>query len=298
MSKIIINTEFFNKSLTKYDVKEIKYIFIGLGGIIQDNKIDCSQIKDNISIESFYNLEPELRAKILKHIFKTDSVCCAWSISMTEEERKVPHHLRSNHPYPKSYVLEYTMGDKSIDLVIKEILALLQVQIDKEKKEKELLENNKSTKSTKSVKSTKTLKSTKKSDDSKNNLDDVDKSNEVKKTKKNSNSKIIIDSTDNDNEIFSESAQSVKTAKKKKKTIPPALKIKVWNKHIGEEVGKTKCLCCKLKDIYQASFSCGYIISEFNGGELKLDNLMPICTSYNSSMGTKNMNDYICQFGF
>jgi 5-methylcytosine-specific restriction endonuclease McrA len=44
--------------------------------------------------------------------------------------------------------------------------------------------------------------------------------------------------------------------------------------------------------------SCGHIISEFNGGELKLDNLMPICNSCNSSMGTKNMNEYICEFGF
>lgn len=76
------------------------------------------------------------------------------------------------------------------------------------------------------------------------------------------------------------------------------MKIKIWNKYIGDEVGKTKCLCCKIQDIYQASFSCGHIISEFNGGELKLDNLKPICTSCNSSMGTKNMNNYIEEFGF
>ena len=87
-------------------------------------------------------------------------------------------------------------------------------------------------------------------------------------------------------------------SKPKKKTIPPLLKIKVWNKHIGEEIGKAKCLCCKLQDIFQASFSCGHIIAESNGGELKLDNLKPICASCNSSMGIKNMNDYIQEFGF
>lgn len=86
--------------------------------------------------------------------------------------------------------------------------------------------------------------------------------------------------------------------KKKKKQIPPLLKIKVWNKYIGDEIGKTKCLCCKLQNIYQASFSCGHIISEFNGGEIKLDNLKPICTSCNSSMGTRNMDEYIKEFGF
>lgn len=89
-----------------------------------------------------------------------------------------------------------------------------------------------------------------------------------------------------------------KERKPRKKTIPPSLKLKVWNKYVGEEIGKTKCLCCKLQDIYQASFSCGHIIAENNGGLLNVDNLKPICTSCNSSMGTKNMNDYIKEFGF
>ena len=90
----------------------------------------------------------------------------------------------------------------------------------------------------------------------------------------------------------------IKEKIKKKKPIPPLLKIKVWNKHIGDVIGKTKCLCCKLQDIYQASFSCGHIIAESNGGELKLNNLKPICSSCNSSMGPKNMDDYIEEFGF
>jgi 5-methylcytosine-specific restriction endonuclease McrA len=89
-----------------------------------------------------------------------------------------------------------------------------------------------------------------------------------------------------------------KERKPRKKTIPPSLKLKVWNKYVGEEIGKTKCLCCKLQDIYQASFSCGHIISENNGGLLNVDNLKPICASCNSSMGTKNMNDYIKEYGF
>ena len=72
----------------------------------------------------------------------------------------------------------------------------------------------------------------------------------------------------------------------------------MWNKYIGDEIGKTKCLCCKQIDILQASFSCGHIVSEFNGGELKMDNLKPICVSCNSSMGTKNMNDYMKEYGF
>jgi 5-methylcytosine-specific restriction endonuclease McrA len=51
-----------------------------------------------------------------------------------------------------------------------------------------------------------------------------------------------------------------------------------------------------LIDIYQASFSCGHIISEFNGGLNKIENLMPICNSCNSSMGIKDMNEYKKEF--
>ena len=100
------------------------------------------------------------------------------------------------------------------------------------------------------------------------------------------------------NEPIIEVKNIEKKKKNKKKPIPPALKIKVWNKYIGAEIGKTKCLCCKLHDIFQASFTCGHIISEHCGGELKVNNLKPICSSCNSSMGIKNMNDYIKEFGF
>jgi len=89
----------------------------------------------------------------------------------------------------------------------------------------------------------------------------------------------------------------VKKEKTKKKPIPLALKRNVWNKHIGEDVGKTLCLCCKLTDITQMNFSCGHIISEFNGGNIKLDNLKPICVSCNSSIGTKNMDEFIADCG-
>jgi hypothetical protein len=89
-----------------------------------------------------------------------------------------------------------------------------------------------------------------------------------------------------------------KEVKPKKKSIPLTLKRKVWNKWIGETIGSTKCLCCKLTVITQLSFSCGHIIAEANGGEIKMDNLKPICVSCNSSMGTKNLEEFINQYGF
>jgi hypothetical protein len=81
--------------------------------------------------------------------------------------------------------------------------------------------------------------------------------------------------------------------KTKKKTISSTIKKLVWNTNIGEDIGKSKCLCCKSTDITQISFNCGHIIAEANGGETIVSNLKPVCQNCNSSMGTKNMNDFM-----
>jgi hypothetical protein len=84
-----------------------------------------------------------------------------------------------------------------------------------------------------------------------------------------------------------------KDKKKKKKPISATIKRLVWNTHIGEEVGKAKCICCKATDITQLSFNCGHIIAEANGGETIVSNLKPICQNCNSSMGTNNMEYFM-----
>ena len=81
--------------------------------------------------------------------------------------------------------------------------------------------------------------------------------------------------------------------KTKKKSISSTIKKLVWNTNIGEDIGKAKCLCCKSTDITQLSFNCGHIIAESNGGDTIVSNLRPICQNCNSSMGTKNMNDFM-----
>ena len=83
---------------------------------------------------------------------------------------------------------------------------------------------------------------------------------------------------------------------KYKKKISATLKRLVWNKWIGEEFGKSKCLCCKITDITQLSFHCGHIIPECKGGELILSNLKPICQNCNSSMASMNMDDFMKTF--
>ena len=133
-------------------------------------------------------------------------------------------------------------------------------------------------------------------------LEVIEKQPKVKSKKSKENLKTVIQ--ENENTTLSKKTKNTKKStekeeiKTKKQTIPPSLKIKVWNKYNTAEVGKAKCFCCKLHDIYQCSFSCGHVISEDQGGKLTLQNLRPICASCNSSMGTKNMDDYIAEFGF
>jgi len=137
-----------------------------------------------------------------------------------------------------------------------------------------------------------------------NGLVKLELTNETKVTPKKTVSK--VEST-NDPKVTPKKAELINEPKitpkkeepnkKKKKPIPVALKRMVWNKWIGEALGKSKCLCCKLTEITMLNFSCGHIIAEANGGELKLDNLKPICGSCNSSMNTCNMNDFIKKYG-
>jgi hypothetical protein len=79
----------------------------------------------------------------------------------------------------------------------------------------------------------------------------------------------------------------------KKHTISATIKKLVWNMHIGEEIGKAKCVCCKSSYISQMSFHCGHIIAESKGGEMIVSNLRPICQNCNSSMGNKNMEEFM-----
>lgn len=81
--------------------------------------------------------------------------------------------------------------------------------------------------------------------------------------------------------------------KSKKKAISATIKRLVWNTNIGEDIGKSKCLCCKSTDITQMSFNCGHIVAEANGGDTIVSNLKPICQNCNSSMGTKNMEEFM-----
>lgn len=78
----------------------------------------------------------------------------------------------------------------------------------------------------------------------------------------------------------------------KKRAIPKGVKQQVWNKHIGEDIGMTKCPICNHNTITQMNFHAAHIHAEANGGEVTVSNLMPTCAQCNLSCGTMNLLDY------
>ena len=88
------------------------------------------------------------------------------------------------------------------------------------------------------------------------------------------------------------------STKPKKKSIPKVVKDLSWNIWVGDDVAKTKCLCCGVNEIKMSTFHCGHVIAEANGGSTTVDNLRPICSACNLSMRTENMNTFKNKCGF
>jgi hypothetical protein len=82
----------------------------------------------------------------------------------------------------------------------------------------------------------------------------------------------------------------------KRKKIPKAIRVLVWNLHIGSHKGEDRCMSCKEKKIDIANFHCGHVLAEAKGGDLTIKNLRPICSACNSSMGTRSMNEFTKEF--
>ncbi|NBP66940.1 MAG: HNH endonuclease [Bacteroidetes bacterium] len=82
-----------------------------------------------------------------------------------------------------------------------------------------------------------------------------------------------------------------------KKSIPKILKDLTWQRWIGDDIAKAKCLCCGINEIKMNSFHCGHVVSEAMGGPTTVDNLRPVCATCNLSMKTQNMEKFKGQHG-
>jgi hypothetical protein len=118
---------------------------------------------------------------------------------------------------------------------------------------------------------------------------------EVKEEIKKEEEKEIIIIEEVKEEEREEVKEEVKEIKKiyKKKVIPKQVKILCWNLYIGEDKTNSKCVCCNSTTINITNFHCGHVLAEVNGGETNINNLRPICSGCNLSMGSMNMDDFI-----
>jgi len=81
---------------------------------------------------------------------------------------------------------------------------------------------------------------------------------------------------------------------KTKKSIPKALRMKLWGKEIGDTLSGT-CYVCE-RELQIDNFQAGHIVSEANGGKITIDNLKVICKPCNTSCGTMNLVDFKAKF--
>ena len=73
--------------------------------------------------------------------------------------------------------------------------------------------------------------------------------------------------------------------------INKTIKNLVWDKYVGREKGVGGCYCCD-KELDSKHFECGHVIAHCNGGQVTLENLRPVCSLCNKSMGKRNMEDF------
>lgn len=84
---------------------------------------------------------------------------------------------------------------------------------------------------------------------------------------------------------------STRQTKSKKKPIPKPLRSAVWNENLDPTMKIGNCFVCNCEIKFE-TFHCGHIRAEANGGETILENLKPICSDCNSSMGTMYLPEF------
>lgn len=79
--------------------------------------------------------------------------------------------------------------------------------------------------------------------------------------------------------------------------ISQSLRQQVWFKYSNNQL-ETKCNCCGINSINAFTFECGHIIPASKDGKCNIDNLVPICSLCNKSMGNINMITFMQQHNY
>lgn len=90
----------------------------------------------------------------------------------------------------------------------------------------------------------------------------------------------------------SESARPLRRTRTRAQ-IPKKLRVMVWNRWIGSQVGETACPLCRDTIIHQHSgWEASHVEPDSLGGALTLDNLRVLCCDCNRGMGARNLIEY------
>jgi hypothetical protein len=76
----------------------------------------------------------------------------------------------------------------------------------------------------------------------------------------------------------------------KKKSIPKALRMKLWEQQFGDTLNGS-CFSCH-RNVKVDDFQAGHIIAEANGGKTTLSNLKVLCKPCNTSCGTMDLTSF------
>ncbi|MDE2095856.1 MAG: HNH endonuclease [Patescibacteria group bacterium] len=83
----------------------------------------------------------------------------------------------------------------------------------------------------------------------------------------------------------------------KREKLPTAVRNTVWVTHASMHYATSVCRCCFKEQITRSNFECGHVIAKAKGGSDKVDNLLPICSACNKSMGTMSIPDFQEKYG-
>ena len=82
--------------------------------------------------------------------------------------------------------------------------------------------------------------------------------------------------------------------KKKRRAIPSKIRMSVWRKAFKGSMDGN-CFSCG-DSINIECWDCGHIVSHADGGDMSLNNLVPLCSSCNRSMGRQNLYEWMKEY--
>ena len=75
------------------------------------------------------------------------------------------------------------------------------------------------------------------------------------------------------------------------KNVPKSIKDNTWDRYVGD-IYSINCLCCNYNIIKSNNFHCAHVIPHSKGGKTIVENLRPVCSTCNLSMGQNNLFEW------